>query len=381
LQVLTVCLCSCKRIPEEEHVSYPIFHIDTESDKDILFSELFESIEYIPLETTNKNLVGTVRKVIISNGCYFLLDKHSINAFDKSGASMFTINQFGRGVGEYAFVSSFNVDTINKNIEVFDAASMKFICYDLFTGQFKKEFKCPYRIDSFRKTTNGSYICLNSSTFSSGPNDYLYILDTARNLQNSLIPIPPHLYKVAADAPNNVFISEDYILFQPAFCDTVYSVTNTDYKPYYVFDFGSNSIDKKIVGKYESVAGFARKPYFATIPFGFLASKDFFYTSVIYVNEAFHVYYSNLSNTLIYGNQVTNDIDRGLSWRPEAFDGNESIHLIEPSNFLSHFEKIRNQLSEEEWTVFLDENEEIGKLINTSNENDNPIIMRCKLSF
>ena len=69
----------------------------------IVTSDLIESIEYIPLETTKNSLVHSVEQSLIYNDNIYILDNFgkSILMFNKQGKFIKRIGSYGKGPKEY----------------------------------------------------------------------------------------------------------------------------------------------------------------------------------------------------------------------------------------------------------------------------------------
>ena len=76
------------------------------------FTELIESVEYIPLETDSVHLVGYNPSLYVSGDSYYIVDKNTTNQiyrYNLSGKFSNKIGRRGRGPGEYARISGFQI--------------------------------------------------------------------------------------------------------------------------------------------------------------------------------------------------------------------------------------------------------------------------------
>ncbi|MDR1153409.1 MAG: 6-bladed beta-propeller [Bacteroidales bacterium] len=113
------------------------------SVSDIPVSKLFNKIEFVPLETGENCLVGSIDKILIHQGNYFILDQMSLSlfVFSPKGEFIHKICRVGRGPNEYTSLSDFFLDTENNRI-ILDADS-KLLFFDLYSYQLIKESR-PY---------------------------------------------------------------------------------------------------------------------------------------------------------------------------------------------------------------------------------------------
>lgn len=84
-----------------------------------------ENIEYIPLETTENSLLGSVSKVLFRNNRFYVLDKMSggVYVFDRMGNFLSSIVKPGEGPDEYIELMDMDVDK-GGNVYIADNARM-----------------------------------------------------------------------------------------------------------------------------------------------------------------------------------------------------------------------------------------------------------------
>jgi len=121
-----------------------------------LFSDLFESVNYIPLD--DSVLVGDVSRLKVTENYFFILNENtqSIMRFNKNGRFINEIYNPGSGPGEYATIEDFEIDTTKKQIEVLDRGQLKNIIYD-YEGNLISEWKHGYLALSFKKGNDNDY--------------------------------------------------------------------------------------------------------------------------------------------------------------------------------------------------------------------------------
>ncbi|MDE6263911.1 MAG: 6-bladed beta-propeller [Paramuribaculum sp.] len=120
----------------------------TKAEKEFIFSlndtdTLINSItcDYLQLEETPESLLGSIGSIIEVDGKLILSDdkEYVIYAFDINGKFLSRIGNRGQGVGEYVSPSAFFVDSINKEIGVYDEEQNKVIYYNLYSYEYIKE--------------------------------------------------------------------------------------------------------------------------------------------------------------------------------------------------------------------------------------------------
>lgn len=120
-------------------------------------SDIYDSVKLIRLETTDKYLVGEIKKIIVKDEMIYILDDlgRRIGVFDANGEYISKVDKRGNGNGEYVQIDDFSID--NKgNIIVLDGAKRTLNYYDRF-GEFTSKHKLPISADAFE--------CYNDHTF------------------------------------------------------------------------------------------------------------------------------------------------------------------------------------------------------------------------
>lgn len=121
-------------------------------------SQIFESIDFIPLETNKESLFGTINQLEIADSLIFILDisSRSLYIFRKDGTFKIKI----KSGGPDKFFGFFTVDHFDKKIIIANNFTDGVLVYD-FNGGFIKKITTPDRV---------------SSLFYMGDNNLLYFL-------------------------------------------------------------------------------------------------------------------------------------------------------------------------------------------------------------
>lgn len=106
--------------------------IDPENARGGSASQIFESIEFIPLETTSESLFGSIDQMEVTDDYFFILDTRSksILVFNKDGRLHTRI----RSGGSDKYFGYFTLDRIDKRIIVYNQFSNGLLVYD-FDGK------------------------------------------------------------------------------------------------------------------------------------------------------------------------------------------------------------------------------------------------------
>ncbi len=107
----------------------------TEISSNDQFSHLIRQMQFIPLETSDDCLLGTIRKVVEKDSLlYVLADVHDgagkeLHCFTPDGKHLRKIGNRGDGPGEYKRLVAF--DITGDTVLIFDDATSRIMCFDL----------------------------------------------------------------------------------------------------------------------------------------------------------------------------------------------------------------------------------------------------------
>lgn len=193
------------------------------------FEEQVDSMLFIPLETKEDVLLGTVTHIKIVKDKLLVVDANKskrIFVFDMQGKFLYTIGGLGEGPGEYMSINQVLVSP-EGNVNILDWMKWKYISYDingnlLFEHSFKK--KVPENIIKLNDTLFvGSHAGYNVN------NPYhLTWFDVKDNLLNTGMPIK-NVHP--SPAGNLQYDLNGSVLFYRMLCDTVYKITENQIVP------------------------------------------------------------------------------------------------------------------------------------------------------
>lgn len=130
-------------------------------------SEIVDSIRYVPLETTDLSIFGSVDKLIVTDkGEYLIADKEITSAlylFDADGRFLKKIGNKGEGPEEYIGLE--DVTYYNRNIFIWDSKGRKILKYTM-EGDVVSTYGC--------KCVAYSFSCIDEDNF-------VFYCDFARN--------------------------------------------------------------------------------------------------------------------------------------------------------------------------------------------------------
>ncbi|MDR2036577.1 MAG: 6-bladed beta-propeller [Bacteroidales bacterium] len=216
-------------------------------------SDFFSSMELITLETNKKSLIGDEPVVLLHDQLIFI---HSITlssvfppirdlyVFDRSGKFLNQIGKTGNGPGEYRSIDNVFLNRDKPAIYIED--NNHILEYEL-DGTFIRSFRVP-KVDGenlFRCSYAGNNLFVGQVSYN-GKNKYKYCLfDQDGNIVKGF---PSYFFyeKVGkgwsyTSALNPVWV-DDHLYLKDYVNDTLYTLTDSELHPAYIFDFGKYSI-------------------------------------------------------------------------------------------------------------------------------------------
>ena len=197
--------------------------------------DMIQSIDYIKLDSSEP--MGPINKMIVTNDKIFIMDSFAaqqIFVFDKTGKLLYRIKNKGRGPKEYISIWDIQVDTIRNEILLNDALARSYLYFSADDGQFIRREKgianCYVaRIDSL-------YVNLqnNGQDFNDEENWAILITDKDSVIYKGFEfkPIQEGDYIVNSFYRDN----DGSLLYTPIYSDTIYQFTSpaTAYAKYVI---------------------------------------------------------------------------------------------------------------------------------------------------
>lgn len=224
---------------------------DSELNEKYAASDLFERVEFIPLETSDDCLVGTVSKIKITDNYFYILDAKSnaVFIFDRAGKYLKKINTIGLGPDEYLHIDDISV-SVNGELIILDAGYQKVLFYDGL-GNLKNVYRIPFFADAIESLNDTLYVLNGSST-----EDRVIIWDRYENTKvNSFLKFDP---KYSARIFTPLISYKDDIYFTYNNTSFIHKVTASSLTKEWFVDFGKRNIQEDELKK--------NKQGFTTVP-------------------------------------------------------------------------------------------------------------------
>lgn len=207
---------------------------------------LMSDFRIIPLEYTDKSIMGNIDKVIVADSLVFVMDSQGakgIFVFDlENGKLIRKIGAVGNGYGEYNQLYDVSIDSDNRNIYVL-CERKRLLCYS-FSGKFLSVKDLPFVATNF-EYLDGKFYFINDMP----DEDNLCITDSDCRI-------------LASAFPNNVYggnyrrlihplqKTSDGILYHRFLDQSIYMIDkDNEISPLYTLKFGDEQLSMEDVQK------------------------------------------------------------------------------------------------------------------------------------
>lgn len=225
-----------------------VISIDFNHAESLQASVLFDTIEYIPLETNDSFLVSGINhlKMGRNEDFYFISDK-SFFLFDgQTGKGKLRIARLGSGPNEYTSIFDSYLDINTGQIELLDNNGKKVVIYDS-DGNYLRSIPLPFMPFMLVKTEPSSYWFYNNNLMSDATDSKVVHYDAEKErIIGEYFPIDQHLAEYFFMEDEKNLVAHDNTLFymsSPA--DTIYRIIpGTGAEAAYVLDLGDHNAPK-----------------------------------------------------------------------------------------------------------------------------------------
>lgn len=327
--------------------------------------DMVEQVDYIKLDSSEP--IGEISKMIVTGDKIFILDAHiaqQIFVFDRTGKLLYRIKNKGRGPKEYISIWDMQVDTIRNEILLNDALARSYLYFSADDGQFIRREKgianCYVaRIDSL-------YVNLqnNGQDFNDEENWAILITDKDSVIYKGFEfkPIQEGDYIVNSFYRDN----DGSLLYTPINSDTVYQFTSpmAAYAKYVVYQ--ERSIWKLYNERLSEpeICKLIKERNYTRYSANFLTTKNHVFFSIQ------HKWNAYITSRPYFWDKRTNSIYEWKISKPSIICDIIGLPQASYNNiFISTFPSIKTP---EEYKNTL--NPRLKKLLDNSNEGDNPIL-------
>ncbi len=134
--ILLIVFCSCgRKNTSETGTDGSVIRIDLLSEPGPALKKLSEiagNINYIPLQTSDRSLIGNyVGKIVKKDDRIYLKSGDEIMCFNTEGSFLFKLQKSGRGPEEYTDITDFDVSSGNEFLVILSALNPRLLTYGI----------------------------------------------------------------------------------------------------------------------------------------------------------------------------------------------------------------------------------------------------------
>ncbi len=379
-----------RKADNDTFISIPV---NVDNAGSLLYSDIFEKPQFVPLETTMYSLFGTIAQVHLTDSLIILNDwDHRVLIFNREGKFISSIYNRGRGPGEYMYLHYVDVDEERGHLWFFESQQGYFICMD-HQGNFFERIRIDnaYGYPMFKNPFTDQLLLDLASGAAFDPNNtrdqtHYHILSYNRESGKTDLWLPmPHNYRIMMRSGFSVFGEKVY--YKPIVWDTIYQVMEDGVTPAYVFDFGKHSKPAEIyTAKDVETFNVISRKYsgYAFAHYGFKETTSSIISihSVAGSGRIMNIFNKKNSESHAYSSYRNDFLGQ---MKPVSFDnfGLINEHKSNPDilvtaysvNYILRNDKeLRERISQADYRRFMAANPSYAKMIREIKESDNHVI-------
>lgn len=327
----------------------------------ITLDKIASTIEYIPLETNDSLLLGTIEAFITNENIIVINEsnKPGLYLFNKKGKFIRKIGQIGQGPGEYGNIGSISINENLKSI---------FINTDIKKNIIKFNYDGIYS-DFIDLGSCVGFIYYDSTIYGHKPSisfrgnnneaSQLIVFDTIGNIINKFHPVDinkTEYIDMFIESP--VFsVSDDRLYYFIPREDTVYHLTKNDCVPFYQLFLGKFSFDVNYQWDFEGYSNARR--------------ENMIWVESTFITDSYIIFIANQKGQrriIVYDktkDRIYNNLINNVDHLPISFI--KGIYRNRIVTSLSPFELLNYERKE-------DFPDNLKIMLNRIKENDNPVL-------
>lgn len=197
-------------------------------------SEIFDSVEFVFLETNEDCLMGRVSKVLVTKDYFILKSAKAVFIFDRQGHFIRKIHHVGRGNGEYIGLNDVSVLSCG-TLLLLDTSHKKMLGYTL-SDSLLFDIKLPFYPEAVEELRSG----LLAFAVSGNKEDRLAIWNIERSkIENSFLPFD---IKYAISLSHRMQKYGDIVYYMQEFRPGFYKLDEKGYEWAWYIDAGDRTI-------------------------------------------------------------------------------------------------------------------------------------------
>lgn len=237
LLIVLICLVtfSCNEKPAEKLETIRIY-----GTKEVPAKELIDKVDFVKLETTADNIIGSVSKILFTDSLIIIVDKgisKAVFVFDKKGHYLRKIGNLGGGPTEYSSIVDATLSFDKTKIHILSVC--KVLTYE-FNGKFIEAQKLKNIAHCLECIDKNTFAIFNvfAAFYSNDKNRHM--LEVVNNNFDKIIykGIKPHYNEndVVMAYANPLINVRGKVFALPELSDTIFLVNNQEVTPRYYIE-------------------------------------------------------------------------------------------------------------------------------------------------
>ncbi|MDZ7605121.1 MAG: 6-bladed beta-propeller [Cyclobacteriaceae bacterium] len=215
-------------------------------------TDIFKSVEYIPLETREDCLINRNAEIYVDQRYIISIAFRQILVFDReNGKFIKEIGKFGQGPDEYAYTDKRSYDERNGTVNVGGWDPNTFIHYDL-NGKVQSITKSPFYLGPYHRLDSNSFVGFITNINGNEKKRFVFFNEAGEvlyEIKNDKIftrEIPGRI--AAATNECQFFTYQEDVCFKEFYNDTLFSISQNGLSPRYLFETENNTPPYEIKG-------------------------------------------------------------------------------------------------------------------------------------
>jgi len=358
----------------------------------LALSDMIESIEYIPLETGDKCLIGDVFPYnIIFSTNYILISSNEFYLFNRAGKFITQVGRVGQGPGEYYGIAwPLTIDEVNQRILIThnpgsqDGKERRLIFYDL-KGKHIQTISIDVRLGAiFRAKSDDKYVMMHLNNpvregippfdYSIFSADFKLITEKIKHVDYTIQPdYSLGSITIPGDERFCYYLYNSKLHVRGPLNDTVYSISqNLSFVPKYVLNAGRYVVTKQMLSDAALFKSLIQDRVFLTTVF---ETDSHVLISYRFNNkDNYFLYDKKKHGSVLFNSEagIPNDYDGGMDFWPKYQNGNEFITWY--NAYL--FDDNKNRLQPKGSKIAIDKYNKMRKAIDSES---NPVLVIVKM--
>ena len=220
--------------------------IDIDESSVIKFSDIYECIRFVKLETSSDNLIGRVDKLIATNDKYIILDRSMANmvfVFNSDGSFSNRIGAQGRGPNEYDEPDDIAYD-MHDDVLLILCHNYKTILRFKLDGTFVGKTEFDWWVNSISVVDKNAYLLYFNNRVQPDrkKNDHnIFIVNKEGVILEKLFPYINEFGELYPPQPSFSHFQNE-VLFTPNYFNKSYKLENSKIETKYSLDFKRHNI-------------------------------------------------------------------------------------------------------------------------------------------